>query len=220
LDTRRKTQACCGGSQGKLNQQQTRGLAHHLEEKTYLNVSDICAYAARTWQVIYTVSGMTKWLHAHGFRYKQPKTTPAKADLRGQEAFIEAYLQLVAKAPANEPILFIDAVHPTLATKISSGWIKKGVNKAIATTASRTRVNLIGAIELNSMTVTSDFVETVNADSINGFFEKLRQTHPKAEKLHIILDQSGYHRSQAVKDAALLQNIELHLIQLPEKSRI
>jgi hypothetical protein len=44
-------------------------------------------------------------------------------------------------------ILFIDAVHPTMATQISCGWItcalegKKGVGKAIATTASRTRVN-------------------------------------------------------------------------------
>jgi transposase len=128
----------------------------------------------------------------------------------GDIAFIEAYLQLIADTSANTPILFIDAVPPTLATKISSGWIKKGVNKAIATTASRTRVNLIGAIELNTMTVTNDFVETVNTDSISCFFEKLRQVYLKTEKLHIILDQSGYHRSQTVKDAALLQNIELH----------
>jgi transposase len=62
------------------------------------------------------------------------------------------------------------------------------------------------------MTGTSEFVETVNADSIEHFFEKLRITDPKAEKLHIILDQSGYHRSQAVKEAALFHNIELHYL--------
>lgn len=106
----------------------------------------------------------------------------------------------------------MDAVHPTMATKISYGWIKKGVNKPIATTASRIRVNLIGALELKTMTITSDFVETVNADSIKQFFEKLKKAYPHAEKLHIILDQSGYHRSQAVKDAALLHNIELHYL--------
>ena len=201
-----------GGSQGKLNQQQTQALEQHLQEKTYLKVADICGYVAQTWHQFYTVSGMTKWLQAHNFRYKQPKGTPAKADLRQQEAFIEAYLQLVADTPANEAILFIDAVHPTMATKISYGWIKKGVNKPIATTASRTRVNIIGAIELKTMTVTSAFVETVNADSINRFFEKLRQSYPQAEKLHIILDQSGYHRSQAVKEAAVLHDIELHYL--------
>jgi hypothetical protein len=126
--------------------------------------------------------------------------------------FIEKYLQLLADTPAHEAILFIDAVHPTMATKISYGWIKKGVNKPIATTASRTSVNIIGALELKTMTITSDFVETVNADTINGFFEKLRQSYSQTTKLHIILDQSGYHRSQAVKDAALLHNIELHYL--------
>jgi transposase len=201
-----------GGSEGKLNGQQTQALEQHLQEKTYLKVSDICGYAAQTWQVVYTVSGMTKWLKTHGFRYKQPKATPAKADVRLQEAFIETYLKLLEDTPAHDPILFIDAVHPTMATKISCGWIKKGVDKPIATTASRTRVNIIGAIELNTMTVTSEFVETVNAGTISRFFEKLKAGYPQAEKLHIILDQSGYHRSNAVKEAALSHHIELHYL--------
>jgi transposase len=201
-----------GGSEGKLDRQQTEALERHLQEKTYLKVSDICGYVARTWQVAYTVSGMTKWLQAHGFRYKQPKATPAKADIPQQEAFIETYLKLLEDTPAHDPILFIDAVHPTMATKISCGWIKKGVDKAIATVASRTRVNIIGAIELDTMTVTSEFVETVNAGTISRFFEKLKEGYPQAEKLHVILDQSGYHRSQAVKDAALSHHIELHYL--------
>lgn len=207
-----------GGSAGKLDGQQSRALEQHLQDKTYLKVSDICAYAAQAWQVVYTVPGMTKWLQAHGFRYKQPKATPAKADIRLQEAFIETYLKLLEDTPAHDPILFIDAVHPTMATKIRCGWItcalegKKGVDKPIASTASRTRVNIIGAIELNTMTVTSEFVETVNATAISGFFAKLKEGYPQAEKLHIILDQSGYHRSQAVKEAALSHHIELHYL--------
>jgi hypothetical protein len=60
------------------------------------------------------------------------------------------------------------------------------VNKPIATTASKTRVNIIGTIELKTMTVTSEFVETVNADSIKSVFEKLRQSYPNAEKLQCV----------------------------------
>lgn len=71
--------------------------------------------------VSYTVSGMTKWLQTHDFGYQQSKGTPAKADLSQQEGFIEAYWQLVADPRANAPILFIDAVHPMMATKISDG---------------------------------------------------------------------------------------------------
>ncbi|MCR4322288.1 MAG: hypothetical protein NUV74_18385, partial [Candidatus Brocadiaceae bacterium] len=38
-------------------------------------------------------------------------------------------------------VLFIDSVHPTQATKITSGWIRKGVEKMIAT------VDFLKAIE-------------------------------------------------------------------------
>ena len=201
-----------GGSQSRLTALQTQTLEQHLQKNIYTKVLDICGYVAKTWGVSYTVSGMTKWLQTHGFRYKHPKGTPAKADLLKQEAFIAAYLELVANTPAHDPILFIDAAHPTMATRISYGWIKKGIHKPIATTASRTRVNIIGAIELKTMTVTSDFVETVSADTLNGFFAKLRQAYPQAEKLHVILDQSGYHRSHSVKETALLHGIELHYL--------
>ena len=76
---------------------------------------------------------------------------PAKADVAKQEEFIEKYIELVADTPANEPILFMDSAHPTMATKVVCGWIKKGVDKPIAQTASRTQVNVMGAIELTSM---------------------------------------------------------------------
>jgi transposase len=201
-----------GGSQSKLTEQQAEELEIHLQEKVYLKVVEICSYVAQTWKIEYSVSGMTKWLKSHRFRYKKPKGMPAKADAIKQKEFIERYSQMVQKKASNETILFIDAVHPTMATKISCGWIKKGQNKTIATVANKTRVNIIGAIELKSMNVVSDFVETVNADSIKKFFEKVKVSYPEFQKIHIILDQSGYHRSQAVKDAALAHGIELHYL--------
>ena len=106
---------------------------------------------------------------------------PATADVQQQEAFIESYLHLVADTLQNEPIVFMDSVHPTMATKITHGWIKKGQDKPIATTASRTRVNIIGAIELNTMNVISDVdVETVNAQTVLLLFDKLKQHYPNA----------------------------------------
>lgn len=202
-----------GGSQSKLNAEQIQQLEQHIQATLYTKVRDICAYVANRFHVQYTVSGMTKWLKAQGFRYKQPKAIPAKADEKKQEAFIESYLHLVADTPLDEPILFMDSVHPTMATKISHGWIKKGQDKPIATTASRTRVNIIGAIELNTLNVISDVdVETVNAQAVLTLFGKLKQHHPNAPKIHIILDRAGYHRSQELQDGATLLNIELHFL--------
>lgn len=201
-----------GGSYSKLNDTQSRALESHLEETTYTRVIDICAYIKKTYGVRYTVSGLTKWLHQHRFSYKHPKTVPAKADIAKQEEFIEKYIGLVADTPANEPILFMDSAHPTMATKVVCGWIKKGVDKPIAQTASRTRVNVMGAIELASMKVESCRPDYVNAETTVAFFDQLKAAYPIAPSIHIILDQSGYHRSLLVREEALKRNIVLHFL--------
>ena len=201
-----------GGSYSKLNDTESRALESHLEETTYTRVIDICAYIEKTYGVRYTVSGLTKWLHQHRFSYKHPKTVPAKADIAKQEEFIEKYIGLVADTPANEPILFMDAAHPTMATKVVCGWIRKGVDKPIAQTASRTRVNVMGAIELTSMNVESCRPDYVNAKTTVAFFDQLKAAYPIAPSIHIILDQSGYHRSLFVREEALKRNIVLHFL--------
>ena len=85
----------------------------------------------------------------------------------------------------------MDAVHPTQATKITSGWIKKGIDKVINTTGSRTRLNIVGAIELGNLTsAVFDQYQTVNGDSIINFFKKVRDSYASMEVIHIVLD--GY----------------------------
>lgn len=201
-----------GGSYSKLNDTQSASLESHIEQHTYTKVIDICAHVEAHFSINYTVSGMTKWLKHHRFSYKHPKAVPAKADLAKQEAFIESYLALTCDTPADQPILFMDSAHPTMATKIVCGWIRKGVDKPIAQTASRTRVNVMGAIELSTMNVVSARPEFVNAETTVAFFDQLKVAYPAAPKLHIILDQSGYHRSQLVRDCAIEKGIELHYL--------
>ena len=101
------------------------------------------AYIENTWKVIYSVSGLNKWLHQNGFSYKQPKGVPHKFDEQKQAVLIEEYKKLRDSVSDDEPILFMDAVHPTQATKVTSGWIRKGVDKPIETTGSRTRMNIV-----------------------------------------------------------------------------
>ena len=72
--------------------------------------------------------------------------------------------------------------------------------------------DVMGAIELSTMKVVSCLPEYVNAETTVAFFDQLKGAYPDAPKIHIILDQSGYHRSQLVKDSALEKNIELHYL--------
>lgn len=43
--------------------------------------------------------------------------------------FIDKHEVLKTSIAIDEPILFMDAVHPTQATKVTCGWIKTGVDK-------------------------------------------------------------------------------------------
>ena len=119
------------GFEGYLNNEQTRQLIEHLTEVTYFHNHQICRYIDNQWGIKYTVSGLNKWLHQHGFSYKQPKGVPHKFDEALQSAFIEEYEALKSSVPKNEPLLFMDAVHPTQATKLSCGWIRTGEDKVI-----------------------------------------------------------------------------------------
>ncbi|MFC3123427.1 IS630 family transposase, partial [Agaribacter flavus] len=184
-----------GGSSSHLNIEQTKQLIAHLSEFTYQHTHQIVAYVKATWAIAYSVSGMNKWLHQHGFSYKQPKGVPHKFDEKKQAAFIDAYASLRDALSEDESIIFMDAVHPTQATKMSCGWIKKGVDKPVATTGSRTRMNLIGGIELGQLDrATVQDYDTINSDTICAFFDELKAKYPPNHTLHLILDGAGYHR--------------------------
>ena len=201
-----------GGSESLLNEQQTAVIIQHLEQQTYTKVSVICSYIYESTAVKFTVSGMTKWLHRQGFSYKMPKGTPAKADLQKQAAFIEYYENLLNTIADNEPVEFGDGVHPTMATKITYGWIKKGTDKLIQTTGSKTRMNLFGSISLETMKVTIAPYDSINSSAIAKHFQSLRLNYPKAPRIHLILDQGSYNTSKETKESAKKYNIVLHYL--------
>jgi transposase len=208
-----KLQPKNGGSDSHLNAADTELILAHLKETLYTTVNEIRDYVVKHFDVAYTNSGLTKWLHAHGFSYKKPVLQPAKANPVLQTEFIEQYTELRDSAwLSGEPIIFIDAVHPTMVTKTGYGWIKKGVSKIIAQTASRTRINIIGGIELSSLNVVNTQVETVNAETTLAFLDRLKAAYPLAKTIHVILDQSGYHRSIAVREGAAARGIKLHFL--------
>lgn len=201
------------GSNELLTQEQSEHLSQHLEDNLYEKVIEIVAYVKATFDVDYTISGMTAWLRRNGFSYKKPKGRPAKADIAQQIAFAEAYSKLKeTAAKANEPIVFIDGVHPTMQSKGACGWIKTGKEKILPTTASRTRINLMGAIELATMHVIAKEYKTINGDAIIDFLDTIRSAYPEAPTVHVILDQAGYHRSDDVKVHADKIGVKLHFL--------
>ena len=100
------------GSVSKLSGIQLNKLNAHLEQNTYLTVEAIIAYVYEQYDVSYTVSGMTDLLHRLKFTYKKSKLVPAKADKKQQEQFLAQLEALKASKGKDDPILYMDGVHP------------------------------------------------------------------------------------------------------------
>lgn len=193
-----KLRSNSGGSRSKLDEQQTEELIAHLEENTYPSTKEIIEYIKLTYDVNYTQQGMYDWLSHHRFSHKKPKGTPAKFNAAKQAAFIKKYEELKATLSPNELILFMDSVHPTQETKITYGWIRTGVEKLIATVASRKRINLTGAINLSTMSVLTREYETINGSSTINFLQAIEAANPTATKIHLIADGGSAHTSHEV----------------------
>ena len=202
-----------GGSKSQLSTEQTQQLVEYLTQVTYFHTHQICSYIKQTYDIVYSVPGLNKWLHKNGFSYKQPKGVPHKFDTEKQDAFIAEYEALKVSLSDNDVLLFMDAVHPTQATKVTCGWIQTGVDKLIKTTGSRTRLNIVGAIRLGHLsdTITAQY-KTVNGDSIIDFFEQVKAFYTDKDQINLILDGAGYHRSKEVKAKAKELAITLHYL--------
>ena len=116
-----------GGSSSSLSDEQTESLISHLEENTYHYVHEIIDYVEKEFSVAYSIPGMNKWLHRNNFSYKKPKGRPHKANKEQHEKFIEEYKTLKNDLTPEDSVYFADSVHPTQASKLSYGWIRKGI---------------------------------------------------------------------------------------------
>ena len=202
-----------GGSAEHLTKGQAEELIAHLEAHTYAHNQEIVMYIKERYGVSYTVSGLHKWLHRNNFSYKKPKGIPRKSAPELQRQFIEKYETLKTEKSREEAILFVDSVHPTQATKLSYGWIRTGKISRVHTTASRTRLNIVGAIELGEIAnaVTKSY-ETINGETMIDFFQVIRSRYTNAKVIHLILDQAGYNKDKELAKAAKRLNIEMHFL--------
>ena len=110
----------------------------------------------------------------------------------------------------------MDGVHPSHAVRFMRGWIRKGVRKEIPTNASQKRLNILGALNLESMTLHRREYDTLNAENVIAFLTFLLAAMPRG-LLHVILDRGRYQHCEAVW-AFARENPRLRLHYLPPYS--
>lgn len=204
------------GRASQLEDLQLKKLNEELDDKIYMTTSAVIEYVEKSFRVRYSVSGMRDLLHRLGYEFKKPKLVPGNADPQAQEIFTEQYEKFMEKKGSDVEVLFADAVHPEHNTMAAYGWIKKGERRCLPTNSGRERLNLHGAInvETNEMTVIES--PTIDKDSTLQLLELVEQKYPKAKEIVVILDNARYHYSKEVR--AWLAGRKLRLVFLPTYS--
>jgi transposase len=201
-----------GGALCKLTSREEIELIKSLSIKTHLTAKSICAYVLNTYEIKYTVSGITKWLERNDFVYKKPKHVPSKLDEQKQQEFIEYYNELKQNTDdINSVIMFMDAVHPEYQSQAVYGWIPKGETKTLPTTNTQFRLHLNGAINLNTMGIFTREYETIDAASIISFFKDLELANP-FKAIHIICDNGRSNKNKDIRQYLETSRIKIHYL--------
>lgn len=202
-----------GGSQSKLNAEESAELFLHLKEFTYLDVKKIIKYVEEKYRVKYSRSGFTDWLHINDFRYKKAKSVPFKNLVEAQTAFVENLNQL---SNHGSTIYFLDSSHPAYQSKPAYGWIYRGENKALPITSKQSRVHITGIYNSKNNSVEIVESDKVNSQVVIGLIEKIKPADTN-EVIYIVLDNAAFHKSFLIK-AYLEQNKNIRFLYLPPYS--
>jgi len=186
-----------------------------LEGRFCRSTVEIRAYIEAAFGLRYCHSGCVKLLARLGFEYRKPKALPRVADMVKQAEFIDFYENLLTALPANEAVYFADSVHLEYQSKPSFGWVKKGTNPALKTTAGRGRVNIHGALNLENFDAPFVAPATVDGASAVQLLAKIEARNPEKCIIHVIWDNASYHKGPDVRAFLARKTCRIHLIQLP-----
>ncbi len=204
-----------GGSSGYLSAAQEEALKAYVAQALPRSTRQIGAFIEREFGIVYEGrSGLIALLHRLGLEYHKPEVIGRKLDTEKQQAFIEAYEKLLNSLGPDEAVLFLDAVHPTHAARPVGCWAPKEEKLAIEQTTGRQRINIHGAIDLETGQTRMIEAETIDAASTIRLLEAIEALYPLLAMIHIYLDNARYHHAKLVQ-AWLAQpgrRIKLHFI--------
>jgi len=180
----------------KLYDQQLSELVRHLETHILPNAKAVASHIRKQYGVRYSIQGVTDLLHRLGFSYKKPAHVPGKQDPIKQRAFLRQYDQIKANKGENDPIYFADATHPHHNSVPSYGWIKKGQRKELKANCGRAKLNINGAIDVQSLESVIGFYDTINAQATIDLCKKIEAKHLHANVIYLIVDNARYYRSR------------------------
>ncbi len=203
------------GSSCRLSTDQQEQLKAWIGETLPRTTRYVGAWIEREFGIVYeSRSGLIALLHRLGMEHRKPQAVSSKLDEAKQKAFIEAYEALLNGLPDDEAVMFADAVHPTHAARPTGCWAPKETKVAIDQTSGRQRLNIHGAIDLETGKTRMLDVLTVDAMSTIALLMAIEALYPALRLIHVFMDQAKYHHAKKVRQwlAQPGRRIKLHFI--------
>jgi transposase len=190
-----------GGSACTLNEAQQEKLVAWVRAAAPGSTRQIGAWISSEFGVDYeSRSGLVALLHRLGLEYRKPEVIPRHLDENKQRAFIELYEKLMNSLGPDEAVVFADAVHPTHAARAAGCWTAKDEKPAIEQTTGRQRLNIHGAIDLETGQTRMIEAEVVDAASTIKLLQSLEALYSTTALIHVFLDNARYHHAKVVKE--------------------
>ena len=188
------------GSTCRLTVAQQDRLKAWIGETLPRTTRAVGAWIARECGIEYqTRSGLIALLHRIGMEHRKPTAISRKLDPMKQAAFIKAYDALMNQLSADEAVIFADAVHPTHAVRPVGCWAPKELPVAVEQSSGRDRLNIHGAIDLETGQTVMKDVLTVDALSTIMLLMAIEAMYPAMRSIHVFLDNARYHHAKLVQ---------------------
>src|SRR5260221_2427038 len=202
------------GSQSHLTSVEEAALFDWVRTTLPRNTRTIGAWIAKTYGVAYSHAGLIALLHRLGLDYRKPDLVARKLDAAKQKAFIEDYDRLMRGLDTDETVVFVDAVHPTHQVRAVGCWAPKDEAIAIQPSSGRERLNIHGAIDLETGKTQMLEVPVVDAHSTILLLMAILSAYPSMRMIHVFLDNARYHHARLVRQWLALEGgrITLHFI--------
>jgi transposase len=202
------------GSSSRLTEEQEFALGDWVDAHCPRSIRKVGAWVKRTFGWTYSRSGLIALLHRLGFDYRKPEAMPRGLDDAKQQAFIDHYENLLNTMGANEAVVFVDAVHPTHQVRPAGCWARREVAIAVEQTTGRERLNIHGAIDLETGQTQILAVEKVDAPVFIKLLGEIDGAHTAMRLIHVFVDNASYHKAGIVKEwlAAAGRKIVLHFL--------
>lgn len=185
-------------------------LARTLRQQTRVNVS---------------VTTVARMLESLGARWGMARPIVLCPWSKARKARrLRAIFNVMDHLPLREVAYFEDEVDIHLNPRIGRDWTLRGRQKLVVTPGQNRKRYLAGALAVNGSDLLCVSAERKNSDLFLALLAKLRHHHPRARRIHLVLDNYGIHSSRRVQE--FLQQhgdlFQLHFLPpySPEHNRI